>query len=218
MKGRHKPGSGHYFAVHLRPNNYTIAGCTHPNIDICNLGTLSCDDYQCNLAKVVTSVDQDDYEENHKETGISKPTILSRLVTDLMFPVPHCFPLDLTHLLFLNLSELLILLWHGTLKCESTDHILTWEWAKLTGAVWQTHGKLVGSATKFFPSSFHRPPCSPAEKISSGYKATEYFHYLFGLGPGYFRTIIPPKYWKNLCKLMRSVHILMQRCITGAQL
>lgn len=79
MKGRHKPSSGHYFAVHLRPNNYTVAGCTHPDIDIRNLGTLSCDDYQCNLAKVVASVDRDDYEENRKETGISKPTILSTL-------------------------------------------------------------------------------------------------------------------------------------------
>ena len=218
MKGRHKPHTGHYFAAHLRPNNYTIPDCNHPDIDIRNLSTLSCVDYERDLSKVVASMDQHAYERNRKETGISKPTILSGLVTGLMLPVPRCFPLDLMHLLFINLGELLIPLWRGTLKCDSTDDITSWEWAKLNGDAWQAHGKLVANATQFFPSSFHRPPRNPTEKISSGYKATEYFHYLFGLGPGYFRAILPPKYWKNFCKLVRGVHILTQRRITGAQL
>ena len=218
MKGRHKPHTGHYFAAHLRPNNYTIPDCNHPDIDIRNLSTLSCVDYERDLSKVVASMDQHAYERNRKETGISKPTILSGLVTGLMLPVPRCFPLDLMHLLFINLGELLIPLWRGTLKCDSTDDITSWEWAKLNGDAWQAHGKLVANATQFFPSSFHRPPRNPTEKISSGYKATEYFHYLFGLGPGYFRAILPPKYWKNFCKLVRGVHILTQRHITGAQL
>lgn len=33
MKGRPKPGKGFYYSVHLKPNNYTIAGCNHPDID-----------------------------------------------------------------------------------------------------------------------------------------------------------------------------------------
>ncbi|KAH8987683.1 hypothetical protein EDB86DRAFT_2808718 [Lactarius hatsudake] len=122
------------------------------------------------------------------------------------------------HLLFLNLGELLIPLWRGTLKCDPADNQLTWDWATLTGDVWQTHGQLVANATPFFPSSFHRPPRNPAEKISSGYKATEYYLYLFGLGPGLFRTVLPRKYWKNFCKLVRGARILTQRRITGAQL
>ena len=217
MKGRHKPHTGHYFAAHLRPNHYSVHDCNHPDIDIRNLGALSCDIYQRDLSKVITSTDQHDYERNRKETGISKPTILSGLVSDLMVPVPRCFPLDLMHLLFINLGELLIPLWRGTLKCDLTDDVASWDWAKLTGDAWQTHGKLVANATQFFPSSFHRPPRNPTEKISSGYKATEYFHYLFGLGPGFFRVILPLKYWKNFCKLVRGVHILTQRRITGAQ-
>ena len=127
MKGRHKPHTGHYFAVHLRPNNYMVHDCNHPNIDICNLTTLSCDQYQHDLSKVIASSNQHDYERNRKKTGISKPTILSRLVSNLMLPVPCCFPLDLMHLLFINLGELLIPLWCGTLKCDLTDNVTSWD-------------------------------------------------------------------------------------------
>ena len=218
MKGRHKPNTGHYFAVHLKPNNYIVNDCNHPDIDIRNLDTLTPIDYKRDLSKVVCSTDQTDYKKNRKETGISKPTILSGLANNLMFPVPRCFPLDLMHLLFINLGELLIPLWRGTLKCDATDDYGTWEWAKLTGVAWQAHGKLVADATQFFPSSFHRPPRNPAEKISSGYKATEYFHYLFGLGPGFFRAILPTKYWKNYCKLVHGVRVLVQRRVLGARL
>jgi hypothetical protein len=133
MKGRHKPHTGHYYAVHLKPNNYSVRGCDHSDLDICNLETLSPDDYQWNLAKVVASTDQTDYEKNRKETGISKPSILSGLVHNLMFPIPQYFPLDLMHLLSLNLGELLISLWCGTIKCDPTDHQSNWKWATLVG-------------------------------------------------------------------------------------
>jgi hypothetical protein len=218
MKGRHKPHTGHYYAVHLRPNNYTVQDCNHPDINIHNLNTLSSADYQQSLTKVISSTDQTDYERNRKETGISKPSILSGLVNDLMFPLPRCFALDLMHLLFINLGELLIPLWRGTLKCDSTDDQSTWEWATLTGETWQSHGQLVADATSFFPSSFHRPPRNPAEKISSGFKATEYYLYIFGLGLGVFRAVLPHKYWTNFCKLLHGVQILTQQCITGTQL
>jgi len=218
MKGRHKPHTGHYYAIHLRPNNYTIRDCDHHDIDIWNLSTPSSIDYQQDLLKVVSSSDQNQYKRNRKETGISKPTILSGLVSDLIVPVPRCFPLDLMHLIFINLGELLIPLWQGTLKCDVTDSVSSWDWATLTRDAWQVHGKVVADATPFFPSSFHRPPRNPAEKISSGYKATEYFHYLFGLGPGHFRAILPSRYWKHFCKLVCGVRILVQRCIMGSQL
>ncbi len=70
MKGHHKPHTGHYFAVHLKPNNYTVWDCNHPDIDIRNLGTLSSADYQQKLFKVISSTDQNDYERNCKETRI----------------------------------------------------------------------------------------------------------------------------------------------------
>ncbi len=123
MKGQHKPHTGHYYAVHLRPNNYSVHDCNHHNINIRNLGTPSLIDYQQDLLKVTSSPDQNHYEKNWKETGISKPTILSGLVNNLMVPVPHCFPLDLMHLIFINLGELLIPLWQGTMKCNITDSL-----------------------------------------------------------------------------------------------
>lgn len=218
MKGRHKPNSGHYYAVHLRPNNYSVEDCNHPDVNIRNLGTLSSDSYQQQLAKVTASTDQADYERNRKQTGISKPSILSGLVDSLMFPLPRCFALDLMHLLFLNLGELLIPLWRGTMNCAATDDQTTWAWATLTGDLWQIHGQLVANATRFFPSFFHRPPRNPAEKISSGYKAIEYHLYIFGLGPGLFRAVLPHVYWKNFCKLVRGCRILTQRRIFGFQL
>ena len=122
------------------------------------------------------------------------------------------------HLLTTNLGELLIPIWRGKFKCETTDNKATWDWVVLTGHAWQNHGKLVTAATKYFPSSFHRPPRNPAEKISSGYKASEYFLYLFGLGPAFFRVLLPEKYWIHFCKLVHGIRIITQRSIAGSQL
>ena len=111
MKGWHKPHSGHYYAVHLRPNNYTVQDCNHPDINIHNLCAPSSIDYQQDLLKVVSLPNQNHYQINQKETGIRKPTILSGLVDNLMVPVLCCFPLDLMHLIFINLGKLLLPLW-----------------------------------------------------------------------------------------------------------
>ena len=110
-----------------------------------------------------------------------------------MLHVPLCFSVDLMHLLFLNIGNLLLPLWRGTIRCDPTDDKSTWEWVVLTGNTWIEHGKLVAAATKYFPSSFHRPPRNPAEKINSSYKATEWFLYLFSLGVGFFQTLFPKK-------------------------
>ena len=86
-----------------------------------------------------------------KKTEISKPSILSGLVDSLMFPLPHCFALDLMHLLFLNLGELLIPLWHGTMNCASMDNQTSLAWATLTGDLWEIHKQVVANVTHFFP-------------------------------------------------------------------
>ena len=120
--------------------------------------------------------------------------------------------------LIMNLSELLISHWRGTIPFDRmTDSKLTWDWATLTGDTWIQHGKLVAMATQYFPSSFHHPPRNPAEKISSRYKATEWYLYIFGLGPGFFRTFLPRKYWHNFCKLVHGIRAIIQRRITAKQ-
>ncbi len=169
----------------LRPNSSMAEDCNHPDYDFTQRPTVpSPQTYQENLAKIEESRDQNDYERNRKRTGLSKPSILSGLVHTLMLLIPMCFTLDLMHLIFINICELLLSMWRGTMTCESTDSKTSWDWIVLTGEAWIAHGKLVAAATQYFPSSFHRPPRNPAEKISSGYKATEYFLYVFGLGPG----------------------------------
>lgn len=218
MQGRHKPNSGHYFAAHLCPSKNTIEDCNHPDVDLRTLTRLSPEQYQEQLSIVVNSLDQNEYEKNRKETGISKPSILSGLVSDYTFPIPSCFTIDIMHLFCLNIGDLLVQLWRGELKIDlEADKKTDWTWATLVGDVWTQHGQLVAAATPYFPSSFHRPPRNPAEKINSGYKASKFFLYLFGLGPGFFRAILPIKYWVNFCKLVRGVRILTQRSITGAQ-
>jgi hypothetical protein len=219
MKGRHKPNSGHYFAAHLRPNYSTADDSNHPDYDFSAPPALPCSQtYQDNIKILIDSRDQHDYERNRKLTGLSKPSILSGLVDSMMLPLPTCFTVDLMHLLFLNLGDLLISLWRGSLKCETTDSKDLWDWVVLTGAAWTAHGKKVASATPYFPSSFHCPPRNPAEKISSGYKATEYFLYVFGLGPALFRGLLPRKYWRNFCKLVHGVRIIIQRRISDDQI
>ena len=219
MKGRHKPNSGHYCAAHLCPNESILEDSNHADYNFRSPPTdiPSVEDYRTNLTKVINSSTQAEYERNRKLTGISKPSILSGLHPERSLPIPRCFTIDLMHLLFINLGELLIPLWHGLLPCESTDDRASWDWAKLVGNTWVEHGKLVAAATKHFPSSFHRPPRDPAVKISSGYKATEYFLYLFGLGPAFFRTILPQRYWRHFCKLVHGVRIITQRRISSSQ-
>ena len=113
---------------------------------------------------------------------------------DYVIPVGTCFPLNLMHP-FINFGELFIPMWRGTFRCDPTDDKASWDWATLVGNTWIEHGKLLAAATQYFPSSFHRPPQNPAEKISSGFKATEYYLYLFDLGPRFFCAVLPKKYW-----------------------
>jgi hypothetical protein len=135
-----------------------------------------------------------------------------------MLGIPGCFGSDIMHLAALDLPDLLINLWHGTLDCDVSNNHSTWDWAKLVGNTWQEHGRKVAAATPYLPGSFDRPPSNPAKKISSGYKAWEFLLYLFGLGPGLFYNILPEKYYKNYWKLVFGMHIIHQYQIHWAAL
>ncbi|KAJ7575373.1 hypothetical protein C8J56DRAFT_1172215 [Mycena floridula] len=216
IHGRHKDGSGHYYQAHSRPNDASNPDSTHSDINIRRLNPVTSAKYRENLALINTATDEN-YEARRKATGISQPSILDGLHPDLCIPLPMCFTVDLMHMI-LNLGDLFIKLWRGQLKCEETDDKKSWDWVTLVGDTWKQHGKLVADATPYFPSSFHRPPRNPAEKINSGFKTTEYDLYLFGLGPTVFRTVLPKKYWMNFCKLSKGFRILVQRLITGLQI
>src|SRR6266545_2913636 len=96
MKGRHKPNSGHYCAAHLCPMNYSVRDCRHLDYDFRKEPTdPSPEVYNANLAAVVASQNSTEFERNRKNTGISKPSILSGLHPKLTLPVPKCFTVDL---------------------------------------------------------------------------------------------------------------------------
>ncbi|KAG2008975.1 hypothetical protein CC2G_014351 [Coprinopsis cinerea AmutBmut pab1-1] len=217
MKGRHK-SSGFYYAAHLCPNLCNIPGSNHPDTDFSTITLDPPSQYAIDLAKVESSQTQADFEKNRKETGLSKRSILSGLVHTHMPPVPRAFTVDLMHVLSLNMSDLMISLFTGRMRCEPTDSVADWPWAVLTGDTWVEHGILVEEAIQRTPSSFRRPPQNPEKKYNSGFKATQHEQYLYNLGPGFFRAVLPADYWEHYCKLVAAVRILSRPAISRKQL
>lgn len=211
MPGRRKEGASMYFPVALRPLDYDVANSCHDDVDIRQPPHSSPGDYEANIRALMACPNLARYKEKRLETGIARPCIISGLPRGI--GVPQCFPLDIMHLISLNIPDLIINLWRGLLHCDKSDDKETWDWAVLKGEVWRRHGALVAATTAYLPGSFDRPPRNPAEKISSGYKAREFLLYLFCLGPAIFRITLPNKYWKHFCKLVFGVRIVHQRKI-----
>ncbi|KAI0732456.1 hypothetical protein BC629DRAFT_1302176 [Irpex lacteus] len=125
------------------------------------------------------------------------------------------------HLGGLNLPDLFLSLWRGTITCDRTlgDDKSTWDWAVFRDDVlWKRHGEQVAAATPYLPGSFDRPPRNPAEKLTSGYKAMEFLIYIYGLGPGLLYGVLPMAYWKNFCKLVRGIRIVHQKTVKDEEL
>lgn len=224
IRGRHKEKSGHHYPVMLKPNApYAVVGSTHKDFELRKQPSRPQHDtavrYAENLRHVQSAASMSQYKARRLETGIAKPSIISGLPEGCIFGIPGCFPADIMHLAGLNIPELLLALWRGTLACEAPDSKSTWDWAIFMNAeVWKSHGKLVAGATPYLPGSFDRPPRNPAEKISSGYKAVEFLTYLYGLGPALLYRLLPTKYWRNFCRLVRGIRLIYQHHITRLQL
>jgi hypothetical protein len=161
----------------------------------------------------MASPNETQFKKRRLETGISKPSIFLGLQPEKKIGVPGCFGSDIMHLAALNIPDLLINLWRGTFDCDKKDNRSTWTWATLQGEMWQEHGRQVAAATPYLPGSFDRTPRNPAEKISSGYKAWEFLLYLYGLGPGLFLNVLPLIYYRNFCKLVFGMRVILQHSI-----
>jgi hypothetical protein len=136
-----------------------------------------------------------------------------------MLGVPNIFGPDFMHLPTLNHGDMFTSAWRGTLKCEATDDITTWDFAVFRDAEkWKRHGQQVADALKYIPGSYDRPPRNIAEKISSGYKAKEWQGYLFGLAPALLYDVLPYPHWKNFVKYVRAFRLLHQYKIPTSQL
>jgi hypothetical protein len=202
ISGRRREGDPHYYPLMLKPDNYNLAGCDHPDVTFAQLHEFRhgcADRYKANLEHLLGAQNHNQYTTRRLSTGLCKQTIFSGLRQCL--GIPNIFVMDLMHLTALNDPDLLLGLWRGTVKCYGVDTKDNWDWKVLVGKVWETHGKTVEMAKPYLPSSFGRVPRNPAEKINTSYKAWEYLLYLFGLGPALLRSILPEKYWLNFCKL-----------------
>ncbi|KAG2106829.1 uncharacterized protein F5147DRAFT_746242 [Suillus discolor] len=218
-EGCHKPGAGrHYYPALLKPINYDHAGSNHPDIDVKSLPAASSGNYLENLKHLMESRTQTQYEQRRLQMGISKPTIFLGIQPNNILGIPNCFRSNIMHLAAINIANELIPICHGSFRCESTGNKETWDWAVLKGRVWQDHGKAVVDATPYLPGSFDHPPCNPAQKINSGYKAWEFLLYLFGLRPAILYGDLPDVYWKNFCKLIHGIRIMQQHKILAADL
>ena len=218
MQGRREHHGKHYFPALLKPLNYDVRDCTHDDIDVVNLPIPSHERYYENLHTVITSPNDRQYRARRLATGISKPLIFSGLDSRSTLGLPHSAGSDIMHLAALNITDLMISLWRGTIDCTQPDDKSTWEWATLRGDIWQQHGKAVEAALPYLPGSFDRPPRNIAEKLTSGYKAWEFLLYLYGLGPGLLYGILPDQYFTNYCKLVLGIRLMNQHKITQTNL
>ena len=216
LSGRRERQGKHYFPALLKPSNYDVEGSSHPDVDIMQFREVSCEQYEKNLSILVASPNESQYRVRRLETGISRPSVFLGIEPSNTLGLPKSAGSDIMHLGALNISDLMISLWRGTIDCTRPDDRATWDWAILRGEVWQRHGKAVADCLNYLPSSFDRPPRNIAEKLTSGYKAWEFLQYLYGLGPGLLLGILPNVYYTNYCKLVFGMRLMNQHRITRA--
>jgi hypothetical protein len=209
MKGRRK--GSHYYPVCLKPEGNEPND--HPDILPAEYADNTFFDYDSQLKYVTESRNKTQYKARRLQTGVVKPGIFLGLQPKHTHAIPRCFGYDIMHLVSLNIPDLLLSLWRGTIDGDKDDRRL-WDFAVLQGSIWTDHGIDVASMTPYLPGSFDRPPRNPAEKINSGYKAWEYLMYIYGLGPGLFYHVLPKAHWRNLCRLVRGIRIAHQHKIS----
>lgn len=240
--GRHKPGLGTYYPAYHHPLDCSLPDgkCNHRDEElynrdwdepadalferyVCSLSLSSDIDltlietrYNSAVRKLIAARNPTQFKAVRLETGLCKPSIFTAIPRSL--GVPRIFPSDLMHLVCLNITDLLLSLWRGSLPCDPKDKKAEWVWAILHNAIWERHGGTVADATPYLPGSFDCPPRNPAEKVSSGYKAWEWLMYIFSIGPAVFYGVLPDPYYLNFCCLVRAVRILFQRRITRQQM
>jgi hypothetical protein len=187
----------------------------HADIDIQLLPSPSHEKYNTNLHHLITLPNESQYRARRLATGISKLSIFSSLDCLSTLGLPHSAGSDIMHLGVLNLSDLIISLWRGTIDCTRPDNKSSWTWVVLRGDIWQRHGKAVTDTLHYLPSSFDHPPRNIAEKLTSGYKAWEFLLYLYGLCPGLLFGVLPDAYYSNFCKLVSGIQLMNQHRITS---
>jgi len=65
LPGHHKQGGTHYYPALLKPYNYSVRSCDHPDIDVYNLPSYSVQDYEQKLKYVMASKTETEFKRCH---------------------------------------------------------------------------------------------------------------------------------------------------------
>ena len=106
LKGHRKPAASQYYPVLLKPNNYDVHGCDHPDVDVYSIGPSNSCVYTQQLLYLLSSPTQRVYEARHLETGIVGPSILLGLQPHLIQGIPEIFSSEMMHLSGANMAAL----------------------------------------------------------------------------------------------------------------
>ncbi|EIW77607.1 hypothetical protein CONPUDRAFT_61883, partial [Coniophora puteana RWD-64-598 SS2] len=216
--GRRKATGTRYYPAMLRPQgHYHVQGCDHDDIPLASIPQPACADYSVNLEHLVSSASVTEYERRRKETGIVKPPILLGLQSTHTLPIPRCMTIDMMHELG-NLFSLLVSLWRGELASFG-DRPELWDFGVLFDLdVFKAHGQDVADCGRHLSAEHERKPRDLYEKRNSQYKSIEWETYGLGYAVALLYEVLPEKYWRHLCKLVRALRLLCQYRISREDL
>ncbi|KAI0323896.1 hypothetical protein GY45DRAFT_1375978 [Cubamyces sp. BRFM 1775] len=194
-----------------------LGASDHPDIPTASLGRPSTVQYHNHLQILLSASNDAQYKRLRRATGLCKPSILSGLSRTL--PIPHLFPVDIMHLGCLNIPDLYLNLWRGTIKGATRSDPRAKSYAVLADEdEWMAHGREVERAMPYLPGFFDRPPRNIAEKVNSGYKAIEYKTWFYGYLPARLRARLGREHWLQLCSLVRGMMLIWSEVILKADL
>ncbi|KAF8220833.1 hypothetical protein L208DRAFT_1331474, partial [Tricholoma matsutake] len=94
LVGQHKVGGAHYYPALLKPDNFSVPGCSHDDISYTSLPTCSPETFRENLSYLVESPNETQYKKCHLEMGISKLSLFLGLQQHKALSLPGCFGSD----------------------------------------------------------------------------------------------------------------------------
>ena len=118
--GQRKHHGMHYYPALLRPSSHIVGGSDHPDIDVFERPLGGSSDYGENLEKIVSVLNQTQWNKMKTKTSLTKPPLILGLDPKCSLGVPISITTDTMHLAG-NLSDLLITLWRGTINVGTND-------------------------------------------------------------------------------------------------
>ena len=116
----HRKGS-HYYLVCLKLLDNNTSDNNHNDLNPTTFTSITFSNYKKSLAYLIESHSLTKYKLHWLKTGIVKPGIFLGLQENHILNIPRCFGYDIMHLVSLNLPDLLISLWHGTITGDKDD-------------------------------------------------------------------------------------------------